>query len=741
MGFCRRCGNIVSASRCVCGGAPVAPVVSWKTRELDRTSQDSWSKTYTAGKRSVSPSRLSADKLGKFDVSNANSGTPDWSSKPFPTNKDLPPSSTSTRNSSAIRNSVSAHIARTTLSGRPPSPLKRSTTVMDSDTDILPSFLPHEPTLSKVYGSILQPKDTLPLHSCAICSTIFPPDATIYPNPSSNNTDTNGFLCKNCFITNGGSKGACPSCSRPVLILKAEGEYVESAGKYWHKACFNCAGCFKNIGNSPMVDLLGRPSCVACFDTCLRRADPTTPKKGSTTSNNNTPTSVAKNPGGFNSDYGRKSRESSPAIEELEQRLGISRSRECSPTVNRSQRLPTNMEGSALSRSPQRKIVSNRVKESQISMDKYLTKSISHPDDPHNAPFAREKCGPSVPSSEDGKQSSSASNVLFPSPRASSNVMDTDKSTASVALTFSKSSTLICQKCTRSIINPRESNQFVTVPGLDENAAPTVYHIDCFQCAVCDGALSEPRQGHATFSKTEMGLCHLQCVPTGTSLRSSTTTKLFQDISAETELISEVLSASSSGNNTILPASRRYDRPVIPSPQKATFPRFGGSGSCPGCQKPVSPMERGVVPGPQGTRWHSSCLVCGGKRSLTASHLLGRPRDERKGDPGCGKKLDSGAKSDGEGGVWCRECLLLVGVGGSPQTSPTRPAPIASQHVARVSKLIPQSTGTTLARQFTGVNSGGDRELIRQLTGGGTGLTRSTSPTKQLRARPKSYYG
>lgn len=67
-------------------------------------------------------------------------------------------------------------------------------------------------------------------------------------------------------------------------------------------------------------------------------------------------------------------------------------------------------------------------------------------------------------------------------------------------------------------------------------------------------------------------------------------------------------------------------------------------------------MERGVVPGPQGTRWHAGCLVCGGKREVRKG-VWGRG-ERAKGEPGCGKRLDSAAKGDGEGGVWCRECLV-----------------------------------------------------------------------------------
>ncbi|KAG5353395.1 hypothetical protein C0989_007540 [Termitomyces sp. Mn162] len=149
-------------------------------------------------------------------------------------------------------------------------------------------------------------------------------------------------------------------------------------------------------------------------------------------------------------------------------------------------------------------------------------------------------------------------------------------------------------------------------------------------------------------------------------------------------------------------------------------------------------MEHGVVPGPQNTRWHASCLVCGGKKEMPKCMIIRRGMEEKKTDPGCGKRLDSAAKTGADGGVWCRECLLLLGMGGSPQASPTRsPFP-------QTSKLIPQVTGTTIARQFTGLGGGSDPGLLRQLTGGGLSPTRSISPTKQLnigRSRPKSVIG
>jgi hypothetical protein len=69
-------------------------------------------------------------------------------------------------------------------------------------------------------------------------------------------------------------------------------------------------------------------------------------------------------------------------------------------------------------------------------------------------------------------------------------------------------------------------------------------------------------------------------------------------------------------------------------------------------------MERGVVPGPQGRRWHSSCLVCGGKQAK------GRGGRRVNGQPGCGKQLDSSAKRDTDaGGIWCRDCLVRFSTG------------------------------------------------------------------------------
>lgn len=299
-----------------------APVVLWNQLKSTEHSKDKWSNTYVVKKPSVLPTQTA-------DTSNTPPSSP---SKRF-----TRPTSTAASSSKPLLGTrVTEYIATTTSQTiRPPSPLKYST-IAHPESDILPSMTPYDTTLSKVYGSVLQPKETLTTHSCSMCASPFPPDATIYPDPL-NPLGTSRFLCRSCFTNNGGSKGTCPTCGRPVLILKSEGGFVQAAGKYWHKLCFTCEGCFKNIGASPMVDLLGRPSCVECFDNCLNQS-PSTPKRN-WNSNVNSPRVDKSNLGGM-SGHKSKSREGSPAIEELEQRLGIVKSREASPALEElSQRL------------------------------------------------------------------------------------------------------------------------------------------------------------------------------------------------------------------------------------------------------------------------------------------------------------------------------------------------------------------------------------------------------------------
>jgi hypothetical protein len=273
-----------------------APVIQWNRQSAQGVNMDRWSQTYVAKPstpKSTIPKRIVAQH----------------------SSPSLRP-----QGATALASRVSEHIASTTNS-LPSPPVKHSSVSEDailSAPDIISS--PYSSELSKVYGSVLQPKGTLESFHCHVCSAPFAPDATIYPDP----TDTTGgrFMCRSCFSQNGGSRGICVECSRPVLILKSEGGFVENAGRVWHKKCFHCSGCGKSIGDSPVVDLLGRPSCAECFDTCLDRRDSpgksrTLAPKGSAGNSGGSKPTSALSPG--------NSRKGSSTIEELEQVLGIRR--------------------------------------------------------------------------------------------------------------------------------------------------------------------------------------------------------------------------------------------------------------------------------------------------------------------------------------------------------------------------------------------------------------------------------
>ena len=299
-----------------------APVLSWNQGSSAQSEvTDRWSKTYVST-REKSPVRAAIEKaeaLAPQTTGNARAAPPS-PTKRFP----RPASRSFSSASPGLENRVTAHITSTTT-WRPPSPLKQ-TTVADPEEDILPALHARDGSLAKVYGSVLQPKESLQTHSCAICSSPFPPDTTIYPDP---NSPTNRFLCRPCFETNGGSKGSCASCSRPVLALKSEGGFVQAANQIWHKRCFTCESCYKYIGDAPMVDLLGRPSCADCFDNCLAKDRTPRKNRGSNSNSvNNSPSVVVpiKSPSA-------RTREGSPTIDELEHRLGINKQRESSPEL------------------------------------------------------------------------------------------------------------------------------------------------------------------------------------------------------------------------------------------------------------------------------------------------------------------------------------------------------------------------------------------------------------------------
>ena len=843
---------------------------------------------------------------------------------------------------------VSTHIEKSTTS-RPSSPLKNQYSFEDA-SDIIAS--PNGSVLAKAYGSILQPKETLTSFACSNCVTPFEPDATIYPDPLAAPGSEPRFLCRPCFTINGGSKGDCAACSKPVLVLKSEGGYVENSGRLWHKRCFRCEGCQKDISSQPMVDLLGKPSCAECFDTCLKRDSPRRHESPRVDREEK-----KANLGGIRT--GNRSHQGSPALEELEQKLGIlTRSRESSPVFEtptkpsntrpppsplsspthtpsksphsarfvsplrdsspivdrgrarttsdltsprqppsfgdgspttrrtydsfKTPERPTNREpaksspnifsspsssppkpnvtnGEAVEEMKQRFLNSARSSTSPtdspppptplphtppsripvISLDTKLpsstprdinrdrmvsppagalmdSKFLSFPD-PTSSSTAPLRTMSSVslfqpPQPQDDQELLSSELLSTPDPgknairtpelRAITSMgsfrepdvflstpelgsdfsdcttasgpstppslplspptrLNDDKPvkveemeditplrttptptpqpkqpSATIATPTTITSNAKCSRCNLSLFN-RNGAKFVTVPEDDPEKPPKLYHTHCFRCNACRGTFEDVQGGKATFVKTDQGVCHVRCTP------------------KETKTIPPSRTATKFSNGVSTSISKRFEQPLATAPANQTkFPRFGGSTSCPGCMKAVSPMEWGVVPGPSGTRWHSACLSCGGK------NRRGRTGRRNPSEPGCGKKLDSAAKSDPDGGVWCRECwvgfslarwtrdmliaLQLLLPPSSPIRSPELSTPgsfWSNQTPTRIKGVEPQMTGTTtIARQFTGM--GGGDPLTRQMTG-----NRSVSPVKQLGmsttryARPKSVIG
>ena len=278
-----------------------APVIEWNKQSAEGANKDRWSQTYVA--KASTPSALPT--------------------RAAPQHSPPPLRHRGLQSDPALASRVTEHIASATnSSSRPSSPLKHSSLSEDailSAPDVVLS--PHSSELSKVYGSVLQPKESLESFHCHVCSEQFTPDATIYPHPK----DPTGerYLCRSCFSQNGGSRGNCVQCTRPVLLLKSEGGFVEKAGQVWHKRCFLCSGCGKSIGDNPTVDLLGRPSCAECFDTCLTRGDSpgkfkTPVSKGDVDNLGQSKSTSTSTP--------PKVRKGSSTIEELEQILGIRRS-------------------------------------------------------------------------------------------------------------------------------------------------------------------------------------------------------------------------------------------------------------------------------------------------------------------------------------------------------------------------------------------------------------------------------
>ncbi|KAG0257848.1 hypothetical protein DFQ27_004918 [Actinomortierella ambigua] len=70
------------------------------------------------------------------------------------------------------------------------------------------------------------------------------------------------IYCEKCYVERF-TKGTCPTCYKPVM--SKTDIFVTHENRSWHKSCFVCFNCRKDVSSRPMVDLRKRPCCEHCL--------------------------------------------------------------------------------------------------------------------------------------------------------------------------------------------------------------------------------------------------------------------------------------------------------------------------------------------------------------------------------------------------------------------------------------------------------------------------------------------
>lgn len=357
-----------------------------------------------------------------------------------------------------------------------------------------------------MYGSVLQNPETLKSYACANCDTVFNRDATLFPDPET----PSRMLCRPCFLLSGGVKGECAGCQKPVTRLRNEGQFVENSGKVWHKRCFICDGCSKELASNPSVDLYGRPCCPDCFDTSLQRP------VGSKTSTPRPSISLNGVTGTLSS-----SKENSPVIVELNRRLGVQtksdtplkglsfgseilESKDTTPTA------PRDMWDSASARNLGRgrsstmpgqlddltkRLQASVVQDASFDVDPSKDTKPLEGANAENQRIAHPLNTPDLTSDVSDGAESTWSGPSTPKP---DNIVSIEDENAT------------CGKCGELLFSIIGGGKIVTVPA--DSGRPGKYHSKCFVCALCSQPFAE-KDGSAAFVVTDEGLTHLKVRP------------------------------------------------------------------------------------------------------------------------------------------------------------------------------------------------------------------------------------
>ncbi|TIB72316.1 hypothetical protein E3Q23_03449 [Wallemia mellicola] len=467
-------------------------------------------------------------------------------------------------------------------------------------------------TLTKLVGSVLSPETPLTHPFCESCAVRFAPNATLYIHPDDDaGSQRARAYCYHCFVAYF-SKGTCVVCSKAVLgEVRVEGKYVETSAGIFHAKCFECDGCGVDLSKDPIVDLSGWPCCSGCFDGSVARAE-------------------ARRKGGKQH---RKTTSFDPAIRGLNNRLGLSVSPQTSPSrrSGRLSQLETDMSAVSLNSTPEKEgslasladVASKTSKERRLSARDIVTGRSFEGVTKYASP------PPSPPKKRDSIET-------FPRPsqvRSRSQSID---------------NTDICKSCRLEI-----TTTIVRVPG------EGVFHSACVKCAQCNTLLANEESDKMTVMKrpSDGKLVHVGCLPGGAMPASPNksplrATNLANDINTSRSVYKTPPKGVSKApiHATLTPSPSTAVKPVprttkTPSPTKQqksiwatrsspfSSSAFGGMSSCPSCGDKLTLFE--CTPGPAGTKYHKKCLIC----------------------RGCSKGLDSFAKVDFDGYVWCRGCF------------------------------------------------------------------------------------
>lgn len=543
-------------------------------------------------------------------------------------------------------------------------------------------------SLSKIYGSLVEPETKRQKWACHGCGNVFPRDATIYLAPQSTarsqplqslssnaldrrlglNDTTQQHYCRPCYTATF-SLGNCTACALPVLgSTKEDGKYVQSGleGNLWHGRCWTCVHC--ETRENVNLGLTGLPTCDTCFD----RPQPRVPVHSM-----QPPTSPSKYTPG-SSPYKR-----------------------VSPTCS------TNaLSGSATRQKMGTTIAELSRKFGHASADGSPNKGADEPDRPPGSSSQ----SPSL--SRNGSTTNRARPLTAQFSGQSFNLAAFQPSTPQLGRSDSRSRPTspmkdpgyeaICAKCLRGPTEGPENSSEARMVLLE--GGKVQYHCSCFVCCVCD----KPIEGNSMQSFVRMDtdrFAHPNCAPPPKVVRTlpshspiahpaprvapidhvthqreprpSVTADVKKHwvpqsylhagtnrTSCASDPVSSVkprrfhpTSGAAPPTNSTLIGNRNTHHSqasaisslAVGGPQTRSsaslgkFNQLGGMQSCGGCGSAVSSLES--IPGPRGQRWHRKCLIC------TC------PSDtSRNASKACGKMLDSSAKVTAEGQVRCREC-------------------------------------------------------------------------------------